>query len=163
LLFYNQFIFFFNLIPLWPLDGGKLLLISLSRFFPFQKSYHATILFSIIFCILLIPLQFYFLSFQLSSSLLLLFLLLQILTEWKKRYYTFIRFLLNRYEEKKPHDQLHPLTIPHHASLMEVFTHFYREKNHSIYIEFPQQITYEITEKECLQYYFLEKRYHETI
>src|SRR5690625_342996 len=46
ILFYNTMILFFNLLPIWPLDGGKLLFILLSYLLPFQRAYHYTIIFS---------------------------------------------------------------------------------------------------------------------
>lgn len=163
IIFYNQMIFFFNLLPVWPLDGGKLFWIVLSNYLPFRKSYNTTIFLSMIFCFLLIPIHFFLFSFQLSAILLFVFLFLENQTEWKQKYYVFIRFLLNRYEEERTYRKTHPLIIPYHASLMDVFSHFYREKEHPIYIDFPGQIRYKIDEKDCLHCYFSDKKYRETV
>src|SRR5699024_2241755 len=38
-LFYNTVILLFNLIPIWPLDGGKLLFTVLSAYVPYRASF----------------------------------------------------------------------------------------------------------------------------
>src|SRR5690625_2930206 len=120
ILFYNQVIFFFNMLPIWPLDGGKLLFIFLCYIKPFQKSYHITILFSAITSILFILLHFLFFSFTLSFFMIMLFLYMENWTEWKQRYYVFIRFLLNRYKGDLPIKKVHPITVPHQSTLMDI-------------------------------------------
>src|SRR5699024_7363025 len=44
--FYNTILFIFNLLPIWPLDGGKVLFIFLSTITTYQKAYQHTLLLS---------------------------------------------------------------------------------------------------------------------
>ena len=89
---YNFVILFFNLLPIYPLDGGKLLNIFLSIFLPCFKSFCLSIYFSlfVFFLILMIyktP----------TYYLILFFLLTKIYDEFKNRKYYYNKFLLERY------------------------------------------------------------------
>lgn len=163
ILFYNTVILLFNLLPIWPLDGGKLLLIFLSYLLPFQNAYHLTIIFSIISCICLLIYQILFLPFTLSFFLVLLFILMENRTEWKQRYYVFIRFLLNRYEGNTHIKGIKPITVSAHHSLMDIFIQFHRERRHPIYVNLSNDSRKAVDESDCLHYYFSEKKYQQTI
>jgi len=163
ILYYNTIIFIFNLLPIWPLDGGKLLFILLSYFFPFKKSYHSTLIFSMIVSIVLIIGHFWFLNFTLSFFLIFVFLLMENRNDWKQRYYIFIRFLLNRYEGNMPIKGIQPIIISSQSKLMDIFSRFRRERKHSIYITYPNQQRISVDESECLRYYFHDKNYQQTI
>src|SRR5690625_6301391 len=65
IIYYNTAIFVFNLLPIWPLDGGKILFLCLSSMLPYRKAYHSVIIFSIALCILLLILLFLFFLFLL--------------------------------------------------------------------------------------------------
>ena len=45
---YYKIILFFNILPIYPLDGSKVLNIFLNKIFPFKKSYSLTIFISLI-------------------------------------------------------------------------------------------------------------------
>lgn len=162
-LFYNTTILIFNMLPIWPLDGGKLLLFGLSLLFPFKRAYQLMIISSICISLLIIIGQFFIFPFTLSLILILLFLIIENHTEWKRRYYVFIRFLLNRYEGRTPIRGFQPLIVPSHYSLMDIFLLFHREIKHPIYIIEGKYKRKAIDETECLHYYFTEKKYQQTI
>src|SRR5690625_7082209 len=83
-----------------PLVGCKVLFLCFSSILPYRKAYHSVIIFSIALSILLLIVQFLFFPFTLSAFLLMIFLCMENRTEWKHRYFVFIRFLLIRYEGK---------------------------------------------------------------
>lgn len=158
LYFYNTVILLFNLLPIWPLDGGKLLFLVLCILFPYRHAYHMTIISSIIACLTLIILQLFLLPFTLSAFLITLFILLENWNEWKHRFYVFIRFLLKRYEGDADIRKIHALTVPHHYDLIDIFSLFKQTKKHTIYILYPNGTRKQIDENDCLQYYFYEKK-----
>ena len=89
---YNGIILFFNLLPIYPLDGGKLFNIFLSIFIPFLTSFCLSIYFSlfVFLCALLIyktP----------TYYLILFFLLVKVYDEFKNRNIYYNKFLLERY------------------------------------------------------------------
>lgn len=162
-IYYNTAIFVFNLLPIWPLDGGKLLFLCLSSLLPYQRAYHMIIIFSKILSVILLIAQFLLLPFTLSFFLLMIFLFMENRTEWKYRYFAFIRFLLNRYEGNANVKGVSPIVVSSQSSLMYVFTRFRRERKHPIYITFPDRERKAIDENDCLRSYFHEKQYHQTI
>jgi len=158
---YNTVILLFNLLPIWPLDGGKLLLLFLSMGLPYKKAYNHTILFSIIGSGILVCLQFF--PFTLSSFLIMIFLFMENRKEWKQRHFVFIRFLLNRYEGMTQVNKVQPIYVSGKDKLMDVFSHFKRDKKHSIYIQHNQSRRVSVDETECLRSYFYEKQFNEPI
>jgi len=93
---YNYFILIFNLLPIYPLDGGKLLHLLLCVLISYYNSLKNIIYFSYFIFILFF---FYFLFFQKNLIIFLIFCLLgiQILKELKNTNYYFQKFLMERY------------------------------------------------------------------
>lgn len=90
---YNLSILIFNMIPITPLDGSKILNILLNKIFPFKKSHILTIYISYIFIVILL-----IFSIENLNLLLMIFLLFfLIIKEHKRHKYIFNAFLLERY------------------------------------------------------------------
>ncbi|MBQ7105629.1 MAG: hypothetical protein IJN90_07225 [Bacilli bacterium] len=97
--YYNISILIFNLLPIYPLDGGKILNIILSYFLSFRLSYYLSIIISIVISFLFI---FFSITRNYTFNLILMFLIVisKVLIEVKKRRYYFNKFLLERYINK---------------------------------------------------------------
>ena len=95
---YHYSILLFNLLPIYPLDGGKLLNIIFNYFFSFRKSFKIVITFSygIIFLIILIFLLNR-INFSLSILLTIMLVICKLTQEAKKSKFYFNKFLLERY------------------------------------------------------------------
>lgn len=95
---YHYSILLFNLLPIYPLDGGKFLNIILNYFISFRGGFKVTIYFSylVLFTVMSI---FFVKNISISLSLLLVFILLicKLTQELKKEKYYFNKFLLERY------------------------------------------------------------------
>ncbi|MBQ9024483.1 MAG: hypothetical protein IJ105_04600 [Bacilli bacterium] len=89
---YNITMLFFNLMPIIPLDGSKILNILLNKIFNFRISYILNIIISIIFLIV------FAIIFKSDSSyyLIIVFLIYQILYSYKNRYIVYNRFILEK-------------------------------------------------------------------
>ncbi|HLS06580.1 MAG TPA: site-2 protease family protein [Bacillota bacterium] len=159
LFYYNTIILLFNLLPIWPLDGGKLFFLLNSIFFPYRQAYEQTILFSMIMCLMLIIMHLLLWPFNLSSLLIISFLLIENGKDWQQRYYVFIRFLLQRYEQPKNIQQLTPIIVSKNLPLKQVFQKFYQGKKHLIHVIDPlNDQTIIMNERDCLRLYF-DKKY----
>ncbi|MFD2211035.1 M50 family metallopeptidase [Virgibacillus halophilus] len=154
---YNTFILLFNLLPIWPLDGGKLLFCLFSIVFPYQRGYYTVIIWSMLACLVLFAIQLIFFSFNLSFFLLMSFLFMENIKEWKRRFFVFMRFLLQRYHGKTYVAAVRPLVVGPDATLMEVFSRFERNKKHSVYITYPGGERRVLDENDCLRGFFHEK------
>ena len=89
---YNISILIFNLLPIIPLDGSKIINIFLNKFFNFRMSYILNIIISIIF----LTIFFFFFKSDSSYYLIIVFLIYQIIFYFKNRYIIFNRFILEK-------------------------------------------------------------------
>ncbi|MGN1372328.1 MAG: M50 family metallopeptidase [Candidatus Coprovivens sp.] len=90
---YNARIIFFNLIPLIPLDGSKLLFSLCSKYLPFRLSYIVMITVSIISFILFIS---YNIFFKLNDIIIYFYLVVNLINCIKKFKYVKNKFYLER-------------------------------------------------------------------
>lgn len=88
---HNMAILLFNLIPIHPLDGGRLVHLLYSAFLPYKLAMRATRLTSLI---LLFIGFFVVLIFMLKLNLIMIFsfLILTLILDYRQRNYRFIRF-----------------------------------------------------------------------
>ena len=89
---YNLSILIFNLLPIMPLDGSKIVNILLNKIFNFRVSYILNILISCIFLIIFI----YIFKNDSSYYLIITFLVYQLIYYYKNRYIIFNRFILEK-------------------------------------------------------------------
>ncbi len=89
---YNFTILIFNLLPILPLDGSKLLNVFINKIFNFRLSYFLNIIISSI------SLLMFFTIFKNDTSyyIIIVFLLYQIIYYYKNRYIIFNRFILEK-------------------------------------------------------------------
>lgn len=110
----------FNLIPIYPLDGSKILNVLLNKVLPFKMSYLITLLLSIIFIFVL---SLYIINNRLNLFLItiLLFLLNKVILEYNNIKYIFNKFLFERYLYKIKYKK---------TKTVENINYFYKERTH---------------------------------
>ncbi|WP_070120807.1 M50 family metallopeptidase [Bacillus marinisedimentorum] len=155
---YNLTILLFNLLPVWPLDGGKLLFLLLSVRLPFKKAHAVMLLVSLGLLIICSAAVFFVIPYQLNLWLVFSFILFSLRQEWKQRGYLLIRFLLERYSRPsitagKP---VVDYSVRGDEQVTGLFPLFYRTKKHSFHQEGVPEKNAE--EQLVLQAYFKEKR-----
>ena len=96
IILYNYTILGFNLLPIYPLDGGKLLNIILSSKISFKRSLSITLTISYI-TVFIFSLVFLFKDFSINVIIIISFLIYKVNVEWKNRKYLNDKFLLERY------------------------------------------------------------------
>ncbi len=121
--FYHYGILLFNLLPIYPLDGGKLINIFLSGIFCFKTSYYASMIISYVFTILIIFLNINNLNF--NFLLVVIFLLYKITKEYKNFNYCYEKLLLERYLKDYNFKD---------TKIINDYKKFYRNKKHLLKI-----------------------------
>ena len=159
-LYYNAIILSFNLLPVYPLDGGKLLFYLLSAFVSFRNAHYFTVAFSLIVCMSLLLFQLLFLPFTLSAFLLIIFLILENRTEWKNHYYIFIRFLVSRLHYPPSTLKKEYIYVDDQLRLIDIFSLFRRNRIYEIGTE---ENKGSISEQKSLHLYFKKNKINETI
>lgn len=135
---YHLGILYFNLLPIYPLDGGKLMALALETIFPYRKSLKIGIYISYLIVLVIVLKNNISL---INIGVMVLFLMFIISKENKKIKYYYERFLLERY--LKDYNFKKEKKISNERS-------FYRNKNHQIKVGKKYE-----TEKE-----FLRKKYN---
>ena len=162
--YYNSVILLFNLLPIWPLDGGKIVCILNNLFIPYRLAYERTIIFSMVVCLGLIAGQLFFLPFNLSSLIIMIFLLMENRSGWQQRYYVFMRFLLHRYEKHFSDYPRTPIVVKGNIRLIDLFKKFHQGKRHLIHIPgVNHRETIIVDELDCLRFYFEDKYYSQPV
>lgn len=93
---YHYTLLIFNLMPIYPLDGGRILNLILSYFFPYKKSNKITIISSIL---IIIPLLFLYKNA--NFTMMAIMLITEIIIYFKRQPYLYNKMLLERYIDKK--------------------------------------------------------------
>ena len=124
LLFFNNILLIFNLLPIYPLDGGKILSLILFFFFPYKISMKFTFFISFLvyfICFLLLNLIFSSYFF----IIVFLFLFFKILFEFNNVSITYNKFLLEKY--------FNSYCYRKNVYCDDIFS-FYRNRNHYFYL-----------------------------
>lgn len=98
---YHYILLIFNLLPIYPLDGGRIFNLILNYFLPFKKGNIIVILFSIIFII--ITMVFYQ---NLNFTLMGFLLFVELVLYFKRQNYIYNKMLLERYMNSFKFDKL---------------------------------------------------------
>ncbi|WP_163101798.1 M50 family metallopeptidase [Peribacillus alkalitolerans] len=160
-LYLNLGVLFFNLLPIWPLDGGKLLLLTLSKRKSYMKSQERTLQLSVLFCVAFALLILFISPLNLSAWIMMGFILFSIWMEWKQRHYSFIRFLLERHYGKNDEIfALSPIEADENMKIYKVLEQFQRGSKHPIIIMKNGKERGMLDETELLHAYFSEKQIH---
>lgn len=155
---YNGMILLFNLLPIWPLDGGKLLFLLLSLKQPFPEAHMNTIFLSIGSLVIFILTNLFMNPFNLNVWMIVAFLLFSLYFEWRQHRFLFMRFLLERYYGKNPDFRsLQPITVQKDELVVNVLKRFRRGCKHPIVIEGNGSEIGTLDENELLHVFFSDK------
>lgn len=140
---YNTSILLFNILPIYPLDGSKILNLLLSKIIPFNFANKLNIIVSIITLIIILAANYYNFNYTL---ILTLGIIIDNLTKYHRQLkYIFNKFLLERYIYKITYDK---------TKKINKINHMYKEKYHIL----KDKNTY-ITEKQVLSNKFKDTKY----
>jgi stage IV sporulation protein FB len=155
---YNLMILVFNLIPIWPLDGGKLMFILLSMNTSFQEA-HLRTLYGSVAALLIFSTSLLFIApLTLNVWVIIGFLAFSLYFEWKQRRFTFMRFLMERHYGKQVDlRELKPINTSENEMVGHVLERFQRGCKHPIIVKRQNGKEMVIDENELLHAFFSEK------
>lgn len=158
ILYFNVIILLFNLLPIYPLDGGKICLMCLSLVLPYRQAYRTILKFSFVVACAIIIGQLLLFPFTFTATLLFIFLIVEINKYWRNEYFTFIRFLLFRFHHRQKLSKTKNIYAKEKDRLIDLFNQFSRNKLHRLYVT-PHTF---ISERKGLDYYFTEHKHSES-
>jgi stage IV sporulation protein FB len=162
----NLFIAVFNLLPILPLDGGKILQSLLSLWQPFYRVIFITCILSFIFSLVLIVFSLLHVlrgGIQLNLLIIGIFLMYSNWYSYKSLSYHFMRFLINREVAiarlVNQGTLAKPIIVNSRIKVSDIVRMFIREKYHLVYVLDEQgMIRIVLPEKPLLLSYFTESR-----
>lgn len=160
-LLYNTYLLMFNLLPVWPLDGGKLLFLFLSKYRPFKKAYQAVMIFSAYLIVLLLFLAVLYNWSTLHTIMLACFLLYEIRLEWKRKQFVFLRHLMARKINRRLFKNSKTIIVPPYITVSEAADQFYKGYYHILTIvadHHQKKPIGSVEENECLHTMFNHKK-----
>ncbi|MGM0920996.1 MAG: M50 family metallopeptidase [Bacillota bacterium] len=162
--FYNVMILLFNLLPIWPLDGGKLLFLLVSMKRSYQDAHQTMLLVSALCLGLYLLIFLVFSPQQLNVWVIAGFLIYSIYMEYKHRSFVSMRFLLERYygNQQDPRT-LKPIIVDEGESIYQTLLKFRRGCKHPIIVERNGKKLFELDENELLHAFFADKRTQSTV
>lgn len=127
---YNKVIMIFNLLPITPLDGSKIVHSILEYFFPYEKAYNLYIVGTIIAFFLFAC--FHALK-SLNNYMILMFLLFKAYEAIRERKYCYNKFYLERYLYEFPYQRVESHLDPNIKKLKKDTLHFFWNKDRYIH------------------------------
>ncbi|WAA11580.1 M50 family metallopeptidase [Fervidibacillus halotolerans] len=160
---YNLMILLFNLLPIFPLDGGRLIQLSFCYFFPYIVALRRSIFLSFLILLLYSIFLLVFSPFHLNGWLIFCFLLFSLHDEWKKIPFIFVRFLIDRYvDQTRRRMRKKEIYVDNETWIQNVVSHFYREAEHTITVKRNDR-QQRLTEKDFLKAYFERHPHQQTV
>lgn len=155
----NGAVCLFNLLPIWPLDGGKILFLFLSFRYSFIKSHKLALQLSLTISVLLFLVMISLGWSSLNALIIFAFIVYSIVMDWRQRQYIFMRFLLERhYGKQMDFVQLKPITVDESERLHSILQKFQRGCKHPIVVTKNGKERGALDENEILHAYFSEKK-----
>ncbi|MDF2669224.1 MAG: protease [Paenibacillus sp.] len=137
----NLMIGLFNLLPILPLDGGKVMQALFSLFLPYYRAIQSSAWISIVLSLGLLAASLWNIQAegaQVNLLIVAIFLLVSNGYGLRNGSYQFVRFLMNRNMRMEPlidkGTLAQPIVIAPHRTIAEIVQLFMREKYHIVYI-----------------------------
>ncbi|WP_257008121.1 M50 family metallopeptidase [Bacillus sp. FJAT-45350] len=162
-LWHNLIILSFNLLPVWPLDGGRLVQLWFSYRLPYKKAQKLSLVSTTVILLVLSIISLYLFPFHLNLWIVLTFLFVSNYLEWKQRHFSYMRFLMERLHGKNSRKK-RMITVNDTMKVQDVVNLFQRGYQHKLVIKNNDKNTRKvINEQELLKAFFYEKKLNHSL
>lgn len=158
-IWHNLVILLFNLLPVWPLDGGRIVHLVCSYLWAYQKAYMRSVIFSFTCLVLLTMIAHIIYPFHLNLWIVLIFLFISNYLQWKQRHFSMIRFLLDRHKRDRSSLRHRTIRCDPFMTVQQVLQLFRRDFYHTISIGRNHRIDEDVVLEKCFQ----KNSFHEPI
>lgn len=126
----------FNLLPIYPLDGGRIVQALLSLYVPYRQTLLLSFFSSSLLSAICLVISFTnpTLVVHLSLFIIACFLLFTNLVAWRQLPYHYFRFLLARLQTPLPVKRQEIITLPLETPLSEAVKRLYRQRYHLFHL-----------------------------
>lgn len=123
LFYFHYLILIFNLIPIYPLDGSKILNLFLNKITSFKTSYLLTLYISYFFIIVLLGYSIFFKKYLMICIFIIL--LIQLYKQYKQINYIFNKFYLERHLNNYNFKKNKIIIGPNISKMKRDYSHFF--------------------------------------
>ncbi|MBO0994078.1 M50 family metallopeptidase [Bacillus sp. SD088] len=156
---YNWMIMIFNLLPIRPLDGGKLVHLYLSTYKSYLDSVRMSVVISFVILLMFHILVLLVAPLHINIWVILMYLNVCLWTDWKQQKYLLMRFLLERhFGEQQSISRLQTIQADSEDYVFDILSKFKRGYKHLIDIDGKTDRECQLDENELLHAYFSEKK-----
>ncbi len=158
----NAIIAGFNLLPLWPLDGGKMVQALLSMGLPYRRAVYLTYFISFSGLLILLVVSLSILWFHLNLFVIVIYLTVQNIIDYKYIPYQLIRFWMMKYAALQKDAHLWPEVyrdISPEIKVEDTLKHLRKNRCHYFFLRGKRNRRVRIIhERELFQAYFDKKQ-----
>ena len=154
--YFNLLLCVFNLLPIMPLDGGRMLFYIVLKKLPYYFSYQLIVIFSLFLLAFLYVMYYYMYNFHLTVLLLTIFLFLENVRLFRERHFQFLRFLM---QKKRINERRKVIYCQREDHIKKLIKNLYKEKQTQFHI-IDETI---VGEREIRDAFFDSRGYHMTI
>lgn len=158
-IWHNLVIFCFNLLPIWPLDGGRLIFLGCSYLWPYKQAYLRSLQISFGCLMTITFIAKWITPFHLNLWVVIIFLFISNFIQWKQRHFAMIRFLLHRPKRNQKRLKRKIICCHPKMNIREVIDLFQRDCFHIITLNHRLAVD----ETTILEKYFRQNRINEPI
>ncbi|WP_236611069.1 M50 family metallopeptidase [Halalkalibacterium ligniniphilum] len=156
---HNLTILFFNLLPVLPLDGGRLMQLACMRYWSYHKALDYALVLSTTFLVISILMSLWLFPFHLNLWVVLSFLIVVNYLEYKQKNYRYIRFLTERLYDQAYLQPRHSIIVSSDILVKDVIRQFRRGYIHTVFVHHKEEKQfYSLEEQELLHALFEKKQ-----
>lgn len=156
----NMLIAGFNLLPIWPLDGGRIVQALLFYRFPYRQASLLSLGASCLFAALMFGLGL--IHVQLNLMVIAVYLSYMNIQAFLRFPYQFMRFLMGKYVQQTKELPVLSVTILPSMSTIQAACQMYKGRAHLFFVHFGEEGVF-LHESELLHALLIERRYHDPV
>lgn len=149
----------FNLLPVYPLDGGRILQACLSYHLPYRRSLALSLAGGVVGGTFILVWSFLGPAWELNLTMIAVFLIYSNMRAFKQRDYQYMRFLMKRSESVVPfHARIMELRVQADETLVSVLKKLRKESYHILLVRDAQGKWHPLPEEVLFQHFFDERK-----
>ncbi|KIL46132.1 hypothetical protein KR50_28070 [Jeotgalibacillus campisalis] len=151
----NLALLLFNILPIWPLDGGRILFLILAKIMPYKQAVKETLLISITGTLITFLVVFFSFGLTVQWVFILVYVAFSCVLQWKHRHMLERQFWLERLTKHTPASHLpRMINITMQAPISQVLSTLKKGQRDMIIVKNKQKTIALIPDHAIIEYYF---------